>query len=191
MTEKKGPLPRDVGGMGGFFDPGYGYDVGYGKGAPMPAKSATGEYSIWVGNLPEDVSAQELREVFEHRGVTNMSDVYIPKKFNGFGFVRFTSPHQVDDAPELCHGGLQLGGVDLELKASQTEKRGTVPQPAMPVMSGIGYPTGWAPGYGPGMYMDDFVAHGPTSKKLSTNEHSVWVGNLPKSVTSEELREAF
>jgi len=196
VTDKKGPSPRDAGGF--FADAGYGRDVGFARGqASLPAKSSTGEYSLWVGNLPDDCSSQELREVFEDRGVTNMSDVYIPSKAKGFGFVRFTSPDMVEDALEICKG-LQLGGADLELKVSQIEKRGT-PAPASGG-GGVGYPTGWVPaGYGMGMgmgmgmsYMDDgYGMQGPPSKKMSSNEHSVWVGNLPKSISSEELGDAF
>lgn len=193
VTDKKGPPPaRDAGPF--FADAGYGRDAGYSKGqSSLPAKSSTGEYSLWVGNLPDDCSTQELREVFEGRGVTNMSDVYIPGKAKGFGFVRFTSPEQVDAAMEICQG-LQLGGRDLELKVSQIEKRGSAA--AAPPSVGVGYPTGWIPaGYGMGMgmaYMDDgYGMQGPSAKKLSSNEHSVWVGNLPKSITSEELGDAF
>jgi hypothetical protein len=71
-----------------------------------------GEHSIWVGNLPKRASSSGLRELFNQQGVDNMTDVYAPPG-RGFGFVRFASMQEVEDAMDRCEG-LRYGDNELE-----------------------------------------------------------------------------
>lgn len=194
---------------------GYGDSSG-GYGPAAAKKSGRGEHSIWVGGLPSGSSAEELQEAFLTYGVSNMTDVYVPPG-KDFGFVRFQTVEEVDAALGLVEG-LQLGGVVLELKASVTEKQRASESPAIGIptgwdggkgakSAGVGIPTGCHPwdvgkgwgasaGWGPGKGLGKgagkgHVDNGKPSNKLSSGEHSVWVGNLPDTVTTDMLQEAF
>merc|ERR1719265_3052272 len=89
-----------------------------------PKKHGTNEHSVWVGSLPSSVTSEELGEAFRSRGVDTMTDVYIPKGAKGFAFVRFASRREVENAVDQCRG-LMFGDTEVELKISESEKRGT------------------------------------------------------------------
>lgn len=101
-----------------------------------PAKVAKGggggEHSIWFGNLPAGVVAEDLDVAVRRVGVDTMTDVYIPPS-KDFGFVRFASHEEAATAAKRCQG-LKVFGTLVDLKLSKTEKRGSavaeLPPPA-------------------------------------------------------------
>lgn len=175
---------------GGFVDP-YGHP-GYGGASSKGSngKKGSGEHSIWVGNLPDSCTVDELRESFESRGVNNMTDVYIPKSAKDFGFVRFASHDDVERALDRCQE-LEIGGVEVELKSSVTQKRGAGgPASGPPPGTGFGNSYGSMDvgfsGYGKG----STIAGGGKGKDKS-QEVSVKVSGLTIGTSSEEVRRAF
>jgi len=131
----------------------------------------TNEASIWVGNLPEGTTADDIRAVAETRVVSNMTDVYVPPGNRGFGFMRFAERGEAEAAAKQCEG-MEIGSNLLELKLSFSEKtkQGRVVTVAEPL----------AP----------YSAMGGMQATPKTNEASVWVGSLPSGTSSEDLRES-
>lgn len=117
-----GPWGGPWGGGGGWGPYGGGGGKG-GKGSPKGAAGTkwNGEYSIWVGGLPEGVSSEELKESVLAAGVNTMSDVYAPPGKN-FGFIRFGTEEDAVAASQLTANGLTVRGQKVEARLSDTEK---------------------------------------------------------------------
>ncbi|CAK0863228.1 unnamed protein product [Prorocentrum cordatum] len=81
-----------------------------------------GEYSIWVGGLPEGTTSEELKEAVTTVGVTTMADVYAPPGKN-FGFIRFGTQEEAEAASQLTANGLTIRGQTVEARLSNTEKQ--------------------------------------------------------------------
>lgn len=82
---------------------------------------------LYVGNLPFNVSEQELHELFaQHGNVTSASLVTDREtgRPRGFGFVEFANDDEARAAIEALHG-YNLGGRDLTVnEARPRENRG-------------------------------------------------------------------
>lgn len=145
----------------------------------------TNEASVWVGRLPHDTTAGDLREVAESYGVLDMTDVYVPPGDRGFGFLRFVDRRDAEAAMHACEG-LRLGGNALEFKLSIAEKAKV--GPAMVVRDPIvsverGYPHRDFSGG-----VDHDRGRGPAREAM---EVSVKISNLPPKLGVEGLREAL
>jgi len=174
--------------------------------APVVAQSARGggnklsasEYSIWVSPFPARATADQLRQAVEDRGVSTITDVYVPGG-RGFAFVRFGSQDDAEDALEKCQG-LDLDGQEMELKISKSEKRGIAPMAPAPAPRGNIFADARGGGYGqrassygrtaPAGAVKRAPALAPAGGNTNT-EHSVWVGGLPSDVSKGELRRLF
>ncbi|CAK9860451.1 unnamed protein product [Sphagnum jensenii] len=87
------PLPPGTGyGGPGLGGPGSAHTGSYGSGAPQVAPLRSLGTKIFVGRLPLEATAEDLRHYFNNFG--RISDVYVPKdakktSHRGFGFVTF------------------------------------------------------------------------------------------------------
>ncbi|KAH8947345.1 hypothetical protein BDL97_11G036000 [Sphagnum fallax] len=87
------PLPPGTGyGGPGLGGPGSAHTGSYGSGAPQVAPLRSLGTKIFVGRLPLEATAEDLRRYFNNFG--RISDVYVPKdakktSHRGFGFVTF------------------------------------------------------------------------------------------------------
>jgi RNA recognition motif-containing protein len=164
--------------------------------APPASKRSSSEFSIWIGNLPGDANTTELRYILQQHGVENMSDVYIPPGKN-FGFARFLSIEEVEDAMAKCEGmtyednALELQSSGKKSKAASvrdTASGGHTYGPMDDRYGGSAYSVYWD-GFdtgrgGCGGYFMEAAGKGAGKP----GEYSIWVGNLPKGADSNELR---
>lgn len=79
--------------------------------------------SIFIGNLPYEVTEADLKEVFEDYG--NVTRVHIPTdqetgRMRGFGFVEMTDDNEEDKAIETLDGAEWLG---RELRVNKAKPR--------------------------------------------------------------------
>jgi RNA recognition motif-containing protein len=84
--------------------------------------------SIYIGNLPYEVTQEELQEVFAEYG--NVKRVYIPTDKNtgrvkGFGFVEMDSDSHENSAIEALDGAEWLG---RELRVNKAKPRENQPR---------------------------------------------------------------
>lgn len=130
-----------------------------------------GEFSVKVNHVPQGTRTDDLRGVFESMGYSTITDVYLPEKFlrQGFGFVRFSDQ---DEAQRATSDNLFMGNTPLVCEAALTEKRkGADKQSDAPMRGASAWP--------------------PAPQATTTGgEHSVWIGNLPNGVSSDQLRQA-
>jgi nucleolin len=113
--------------------------------APQERGSAE-DRTLYLGNLPYDTSAQQVEELLEQAGVSNVVRVNLPLdpagRPRGFGFVILASTEAAQAAVDA------LREVDLKgrrVSASIAHARGTGPRPARPpggpmMGGGGGYP---------------------------------------------------
>ena len=87
-------------------------------------------HSVRIGNdLPEDISLDEIRSVFEKFG--EIGDIFLPKdrdtgRTRGFGFVRFVKKDDREYCLEECKDRIQVAGVEtkVEFTAPRDPNRG-------------------------------------------------------------------
>merc|ERR1712105_170177 len=76
-------------------------------------------FSIIVNNLTDDVKTDDLRDAFEKWG--RVTDAYIPRDHNntqrhrGFGFIRFGSQDEADEAVSGSNS-LKIDGQDVRVE---------------------------------------------------------------------------
>jgi RNA recognition motif-containing protein len=84
--------------------------------------------SIYIGNLPYEVTQDDLQEVFAEYG--NVKRVYIPTdrdtgRVKGFGFVEMDSDNSEDSAIEALDGAEWLG---RQLRVNKAKPRENEPR---------------------------------------------------------------
>lgn len=75
-----------------------------------------GGYKLYVGGLGTSVDRRDIKEAFDKYG--HITDVWIPNKRSGFGFVSFAERRDAEDAIRGMNGRLVLGS-RLIVEASQ------------------------------------------------------------------------
>ncbi|VAX30864.1 RNA-binding protein [hydrothermal vent metagenome] len=84
--------------------------------------------NIYVGNLPYDVSEDELKELFSEFGEVSTVNI-ITDKFSGqskgFGFVEMPNDSEADEAIKALNGKEIKG---RNIKVNQAKPRGERPQ---------------------------------------------------------------
>ncbi|VAX34649.1 RNA-binding protein [hydrothermal vent metagenome] len=84
--------------------------------------------NIYVGNLPYNVTEDELKELFSEFGEVSTVNI-ITDKFSGqskgFGFVEMTNDSEADEAIKALDGN-ELKGRNI--KVNQAKPRGESPQ---------------------------------------------------------------
>jgi RNA recognition motif-containing protein len=99
---------------------------------------------LYVGNLPEDLSRQELEAVFADSGSTLSTKIITDRKTNkcrGFGFVTVKSEEEADEVIEKFNG-FQLKEATLKIERAQPRAKeegdDEAPQSAAPAVGNRG-----------------------------------------------------
>jgi RNA recognition motif-containing protein len=144
------------------------------------AGSDRGEVSLKVGNLPPDVSHEDLCEAFAEQGIDSMTDVYIPQG-RRFGFLRFASAAEGKYAMQRR---VSIRGHTLELEFAMSKKRNSeemagddIPRRERNVSSRES--------------REASSREAPDNPDVSADAPSIKVSNLPRGATSDELHQAF
>jgi nucleolin len=130
------------------------------------------ERKLFVAGLPESITEDVLRELFEATGGT-VVDLSLPRDRNtgrtrGFGFVTFSSAQEATAARSALDGSIQ-GGRAMSVRAFQAEvsRRGESRESVAR-----------APGPGP-------------ERDRGSGDRTLYVGNLPYDCTSQQVEELF
>jgi nucleolin len=119
---------------------------------------------LFVAGLPDSVTEDVLREIFEAVGGT-VTDVSLPRdratgRPRGFGFVTFSTPEEASNARQSLDGSLQAGrSISVRPFSSEPPRRG----------EGGGAGPGGGAGGG------------------STEDRTLYVGNLPYDASQQEV----
>jgi len=141
------------------------------------------EAKLFVAGLPDSVSEDVLREIFEATGGKVVS-VSLPKdrmtgRPRGFGFVTLSSPEEAEAARTALDGSLQ-GGRSISVRPFQAEPprkgEGTGPMSSGPRSSG---PRSQGAGPGPG--------GGGGGPPQQAPDRTLYVGNLPYDCNQPEV----
>jgi RNA recognition motif-containing protein len=134
--------------------------------------SANEEAKLFVAGLPDSISEDVLKQLFEATGGKVLS-VSLPKdrttgRPRGFGFVTLATPQEAQAARDALDGSMQAGkSISVRPFQAEPPKRGDAPGPRGP---------GGPPGpRGPG---------GPAQAP----DRTLYVGNLPYDATQEEVQ---
>jgi nucleolin len=138
---------------------------------------------LFVAGLPESITEDALREVFEATG-GKVTDVSLPRdratgRVRGFGFVTFSSPEEAGTARDSLDGSLQAGrAISVRPFSSEPPRR-----------------EGGAPlerGDSPGPQRGPMGAGGGGGPAGAGNEdRTLYVGNLPYDVSQQEVSALF
>lgn len=121
---------------------------------------------LYVGNIPFDITSEELARIFEESGVVEMVEVIYDKateRSRGFAFVTMSTVEEAEAAIQKFNGS-EVGGRFLRVNFPEVP-RGSSRSPRTR----------------PHSYTSNFV----------DSPHKVYVGNLPFSTTADTLRSAF
>lgn len=138
---------------------------------------------LFVAGLPESITEDALREVFEATG-GKITDVSLPRdratgRVRGFGFVTFSSSEEAATARDSLDGSLQ-GGRPISVRpfSSEPPRREGGPGPERGDASGPPRgPSGGGGGGGPG--------------GAGQEDRTLYVGNLPYDVSQQEVSALF
>ena len=136
------------------------------------------EAKLFVAGLPDSVSEEVLKQIFEATGGKVVS-VSLPKdrmtgRPRGFGFVTMTTPAEAQTARDALDGSLQ-GGRSISVRPFQAE----------PPRKGEGGPMSSGPRSGPGGPRPG----GPMSGGPPPQDRTLYVGNLPYDISQQEIEE--
>src|SRR4051812_24899147 len=145
------------------------------------------EAKLFVAGLPDSVSEEVLKQIFEATGGKVVS-VSLPKdrmtgRPRGFGFVTMSSPAEAQSARDSLDGSLQ-GGRSISVRPFQAEppKRGEGgPMSSGPRSGGFG---GAPPSRGPGGPSGPGGGGGGAQQ---APDRTLYVGNLPYDCTQADL----
>lgn len=136
---------------------------------------------LFVAGLPESITEDALREVFEATG-GKVTDVSLPRdratgRVRGFGFVTFATPEEAGTARDSLDGSLQAGRpISVRPFSSEPPRREGGPPHSGGAGGGGEAPRGPGPG-GPG--------------GAGQEDRTLYVGNLPYDVTQQEVASLF
>lgn len=138
------------------------------------------EAKLFVAGLPDSVSEDVLKQVFEATGGKVVS-VSLPKdkmtgRPRGFGFVTMSTAAEARAARDSLDGSMQ-GGRSISVRpfSSEPPRRGE----GGPMSSGPSGPRGGGPGGGgPG---------GPRVDRQASADRTLYVGNLPYDIAQPEI----
>jgi RNA recognition motif-containing protein len=139
---------------------------------------ANEEAKLFVAGLPDSISEDVLKQLFEATGAKVVS-VSLPKdrmtgRPRGFGFVTLATPQEAQSARDALDGSMQAGK-SISVRPFQAEpprRDGLGPRAGGP---GVG---GGPPGAGP---------RGPGGPQQAP-DRTLYVGNLPYDATQEEVQ---
>ncbi len=138
---------------------------------------------LFVAGLPESITEDALREVFEATG-GKVTDVSLPRdratgRVRGFGFVTFASSEEAAAARDSLDGSLQAGRpISVRPFSSEPPRR----------EGGMGRERSDAPGgFGGGAAS----AGGGGGAGAGQEDRTLYVGNLPYDVSQQEVTSLF
>jgi nucleolin len=141
---------------------------------------------LFVAGLPESITEDALREVFEATG-GKVTDVSLPRdratgRVRGFGFVTFASSEEAAAARDSLDGSLQAGRpISVRPFSSEPPRReGGMPGERRDAPSGGG--AGFGGGSGGG---------GGPPGAAGSEDRTLYVGNLPYDVSQQEVTSLF
>jgi len=141
---------------------------------------------LFVAGLPESITEDALREVFEATG-GKVTDVSLPRdratgRVRGFGFVTFASSEEAASARDSLDGSLQAGRpISVRPFSSEPPRReGGMPGERRDAPSGGG--AGFGGGSGGG---------GGPPGAAGSEDRTLYVGNLPYDVSQQEVTSLF
>ncbi len=153
------------------------------------------EAKLFVAGLPDSISEDVLRQLFEAAGGTVVS-VSLPKdratgRPRGFGFVTLSTPAEAHAARDALDGSIQAGK-SISVRPFQAEpprREGGFAGPGGPPGGyggggGFGAPSGGARGGPPMSRGPGGGGAGPAS---NAPDRTLYVGNLPYDCTIEEV----
>ncbi len=142
---------------------------------------------LFVAGLPESITEDALREVFEATG-GKVTDVSLPRdratgRVRGFGFVTFASSEEAASARDSLDGSLQAGRpISVRPFSSEPPRReGGMIGERQGAPSGPG-PSGGGGGGGGG---------GGPPGAAGQEDRTLYVGNLPYDVSQQEVTALF
>jgi nucleolin len=143
---------------------------------------------LFVAGLPDSVSEDVLRQLFEATG-GNVVEVSLPKdratgRPRGFGFVTLATVEEAVSARESLDGSFQ-GGKSISVRPFQAEppKRDGIVGVRGP---GMGMGMGMGAGAGPGSVGGGMGSMGGPGLAAAP-DRTLYVGNLPYDATQEEV----
>jgi nucleolin len=144
---------------------------------------------LFVAGLPESITEDALREVFEATG-GKVTDVSLPRdratgRVRGFGFVTFASSEEAASARDSLDGSLQAGRpISVRPFSSEPPRReGGLPGDRRDAPSGGGFGGGGGGGGGGGA--------GGSPGGAGSEDRTLYVGNLPYDVSQQEVTSLF
>mgnify|MGYP001549473139 CR=1 FL=1 len=144
---------------------------------------------LFVAGLPESITEDALREVFEATG-GKVTDVSLPRdratgRVRGFGFVTFASSEEAASARDSLDGSLQAGRpISVRPFSSEPPRReGGLPGDRRDAPSGGGGGFGGG-GFGGG-------GGGGSPPGAGSEDRTLYVGNLPYDVSQQEVTSLF
>jgi RNA recognition motif-containing protein len=141
---------------------------------------ANEEAKLFVAGLPDSISEDVLRQLFEATGGKVVS-VSLPKdrmtgRPRGFGFVTLGTPQEAQAARDALDGSMQAGkSISVRPFQAEPPRRDGPPGLGGPRMGGPGGPGGPGRPMGPG---------GPAQAP----DRTLYVGNLPYDATQQEVQ---
>jgi hypothetical protein len=137
------------------------------------------EAKLFVAGLPDSVSEEVLKTIFEATGGKVVS-VSLPKdratgRPRGFGFVTMSTPAEAQTARDALDGSLQ-GGRSISVRPFQAEP----PRKGEGGRDGRDGPMSAGPRSGPG---------GPRGGPPQAPDRTLYVGNLPYDCTVQEVEQ--
>jgi nucleolin len=145
---------------------------------------ANEEAKLFVAGLPDSVSEEVLKQLFEATGGT-VVNVSLPKdratgRPRGFGFVTLSTPAEAQAARDALDGSMQAGK-SISVRPFQAE----------PPRGGMGGPGGGAGprayGSGPGAGSGPRPGGGPGAGGPGAPDRTLYVGNLPYDCTQQDI----
>src|SRR4249919_2112231 len=141
------------------------------------------EAKLFVAGLPDSVSEEVLKQIFEATGGTVVS-VSLPKdrmtgRPRGFGFVTLSTPQEAEAARVALDGSLQ-GGRSISVRPFQAE----------PPRKGEGGPLSSGPrstGAGPGLGGPGGPRSSMGGPPQQAPDRTLYIGNLPYDCSQPEV----
>jgi nucleolin len=143
----------------------------------VSSRMANEEAKLFVAGLPDSISEDVLKQLFEATGGKVLS-VSLPKdrmtgRPRGFGFVTLGTPQEAQAARDALDGSMQAGK-SISVRPFQAEP---------PRRDAMGAPGGPRPGGPPGA-----VGRAPGGGGPPQPDRTLYVGNLPYDATQEEVQ---
>lgn len=150
------------------------------------ATNGNEEAKLFVAGLPDSVSEDVLKQLFEATGGT-VVNISLPKdretgRPRGFGFVTLSSPAEAQAAREALDGSLQAGK-SISVRPFQQE-------PPRRDAGGPGAPREGGPrerSFGPGPGGGGGAGPGGGGPGAGAPDRTLYVGNLPYDITQQEV----